>query len=130
MPPCQSHGVEPENGPPEEVLDALVARINGVLGDDLVAVWLYGSSVTGDFKAGVSDIDLIALTAADIDPTDLAGLERMHDDLVARHAEWSDRIEVVYLALATLESFRTTTGRVADISPGEPLHVPPSGMAP
>jgi hypothetical protein len=114
--------VEHPEGLPDQVLDALVAGMSGVLGDDLVALWLYGSSVTGDFEAGVSDIDLIAVTTAGIDAADLAGLGRMHDDLVFRHGEWRNRIEVVYVAQPTLESFRTSTDTLAVISPGEPLH--------
>jgi predicted nucleotidyltransferase len=118
----EPHHVEHDGGLPAPILDALVTGIRDVLGDDLAALWLYGSSVSGDFEPGVSDIDTIAVTTADIATTDLAGLERMHEALVARHAEWRDRIEVVYVARATLESFRASTGAIAMISPGEPLH--------
>ena len=115
--------MQPRDRPPGQLLDVVVSGIKGVLGDDLVALWVYGSAVTGDFDVGVSDVDLIAVTRAGVDPNKLADLGRMHDDLVDRHGEWRDRIEVVYLARATLESFRSSTGPVMVISPGELLHV-------
>jgi hypothetical protein len=119
----EPHAVERTGGPPGDLLDALVSGARGVLAEDLTAVWLYGSSVSGDFEEGVSDVDLVAVTSRSIDPIDLPGLERMHRGLVARYPDWDDRIEVVYVARATLESFRTSTGAVAVISPGEPLHI-------
>src|SRR5688572_29262920 len=39
--------VEHDGGPPDQVLDALVAGMSAVLGDDLVAVWLRSSSLPG-----------------------------------------------------------------------------------
>jgi predicted nucleotidyltransferase len=106
-----------------ELLNALAADVRGVLGSDLVGLYLYGSSVTGDFDPGVSDIDLVAVTAPEVDAIDLAGLERMHQRFVDRHPEWRDRLEIVYISHRTLESFRNSVGSLAVISPGEPFHV-------
>ena len=39
------------------LLDELVADIRGVIGDDLLGLYLYGSAVTGGFDPGASDID-------------------------------------------------------------------------
>jgi predicted nucleotidyltransferase len=105
------------------LLDDLVASIQAVLGDDLVAICLYGSYVSGGFDPGVSDLDLVAVSAADVDRIDLGGLERMHRDFVGRHPEWVDRIEVVYVGESALRSFRTSPGPLAVTSPGEPLHL-------
>ena len=112
-------GIEPEREP----LDALLSGLREVLGEELVAVYLYGSFVTGGFDAGVSDLDLVAVTAEDPERIDLDGLERMHADLAAARPEWADRIEVVYVGREALASFRTSRGRLAVISPGEPFHV-------
>ena len=109
--------------PSLDLLDALTSAIRGVLGDDLVGLYLYGSAVTGGFDAGVSDLDLAAVTAPEVEALDLAGFERMHRLFEEQNPEWSGRIEVVYIGEATLTSFRTSAGSVAVISPGEPFHV-------
>jgi hypothetical protein len=104
-------------------LDALTDAIRGVLGDDLVGLYLYGSAVTGGFDAGVSDLDLAAVTGPEVAALDLAGLERMHDRFEEERPEWSNRVEVVYIGQSTLASFRTSTGSLAAINPGEPFHI-------
>jgi hypothetical protein len=106
-----------------DLLSALTSAIRRVLGDDLVGLYLYGSAVTGGFDAGVSDLDLAAVTTSEVEALDLAGLERMHRLFEEQNPEWRGRIEVVYIGRATLASFRTSTGSVAVISPGEPFHV-------
>jgi hypothetical protein len=112
------------NGRPgADVAAALASEIEGVLGDDLVGLYIYGSSVSGGFDPGVSDIDLVAVTSSEVDALDNASLGRMQDAFVSRHPEWSDRIEIVYVGRATLGSFRTSQGSLAVISPGEPFHV-------
>jgi predicted nucleotidyltransferase len=107
----------------DSVLDDLVASIQAVLGDEVVAVYLYGSYVSGGFDPGVSDVDLITVTATDADRIDLAGLERMHGEVVDRHPEWMDRIEVVYVGRDALQSFRSSPSPLAVVSPGEPFHL-------
>lgn len=108
--------------PPAALVDALRSGIQAVLGGDLVGLYLYGSSVSGGFDPDVSDIDLIAVTSSEAAELDLAGLDRMHRDVVKQHPSWDDRLEVVYVARAALWSFRRG-GPLAVISPGEPLHV-------
>lgn len=106
-----------------DLLAGLVSEIRTVLGPDLIGVYLYGSYVSGGFDPAVSDLDLVAVTARDVEQLDLAGLERMHRDLASRDPEWDDRIEVVYVGQAALSSFRTSPGPLAVISPGEPFHL-------
>ena len=107
----------------EPALGELVTSIQAVLGADLVGIYLYGSLVSGGFDAGVSDLDLVAVTGAEVTRVDLAGLEQMHRDFLAVRPEWADRIEVVYIGRDALASFRTSRGRLAVVSPGEPFHL-------
>jgi len=107
----------------EAVLRELVATVHGVLGGDLVGLYLYGSSVSGGYDAGVSDLDLVAVCAVEVERLDLAGLDQMHRDFVAARPDWADRIEVVYVGRDVLASFRTSRGRLAVVSPGEPFHL-------
>jgi predicted nucleotidyltransferase len=120
---AQPHRMNRDERPAADFATTLASEIQGVLGDDLVGLYLYGSSVSGGFDPGVSDIDLVAVTSPEVEALDLAGLERMQNALVSRHPEWSDRLEIVYVGRATLEAFRTSPGSLAVISPGEPFHV-------
>ncbi|MBA3876358.1 MAG: nucleotidyltransferase [Anaerolinea sp.] len=112
--------VDPMPGTP---LESLVSGIRAALGADLVGIYLYGSSVSGGFDLGVSDLDLVAVTRAEVEEIDLGGLDEMQRDIVSRYPDWNDRLEIVYIGKTTLQAFRTNSGSLAVISPGEPFHV-------
>lgn len=107
----------------DALLEVIVSSIRGVLGDDLLGIYVYGSYVSGGFDPGVSDLDLVAVTSPEVVRIDLGGLEQVHQDIVRRDPEWSDRIEIVYIGRAALRSFRTSPGPLAVVSPGEPFHL-------
>ena len=108
--------------PSEVFVQELTTGLQSALGVDLVALYLYGSSVSGGYDEGVSDIDLLAVTAPDVSEIDIAGIDAFHQLVVARHPEWDDRLEVVYVGRETLADFRAG-GPLAIISPGEPFHI-------
>lgn len=107
----------------EALLGRLVPDLAAALGADIVGLYLYGSALEGGFIPGVSDVDLVAVTARPADALPLADLERMHRDVVRALPEWDDRVEVVYVRQAALAEFRTSAERLAVVSPGEPFHV-------
>jgi Domain of unknown function (DUF4111)/Nucleotidyltransferase domain len=104
------------------VIADLVASLRGVLADDLVGLYVYGSLVTGGFDPQVSDLDLVAVTNRDARDLDLLALGRMHDQLIRLHPAWNDRIEIAYVGIDTVRTFRDG-GSLAVVSPGEPLHL-------
>jgi hypothetical protein len=110
----------------DAVLDEIRAGIQRILGDQLVGLYLFGSLVLGGFD-DASDIDLLAAVTRDVDDDALAALRSFHDDLARDRPEWDDRIEVAYVSLAALQTFRERTSRIAVISPGEPLHFKEAG---
>lgn len=115
--------LHPAESPERVVADALAAAIRGVLGRDLVAIYLTGSAVTGGFDHDVSDLDLVVVTVEPPDRINLPGLERMHAAFVRGRPDWRHRIEAVYIGQSTLRSFRTSSDRLAVVSPGEPFHL-------
>ncbi len=64
-----------------------------------------------------------AVLATDPRPADLEGFDAIHRPFVVRHPEWAGRLEVVYISRGTLRTVRTKVGRLAVISPGEPLNL-------
>jgi predicted nucleotidyltransferase len=105
-----------------ELLRRLLEGQRLALGDRLVATYVFGSAASGDFEAGLSDLDTVAVLADDPTPNDLAVLARMHSELVRQSPEWDDRVEAVYLSAAALASFRYGRHPAARVSPGEPFH--------
>ena len=106
----------------DRLLVLLRSRIERVLGGKLLGLYLTGSLVTGDFDLMVSDLDLVAVTAAGPSRPELDALGAMHRELAAQEPRWDDRIEVVYVPAAALRTFRTRSSRIAVTSPGEPFH--------
>ena len=94
-----------------------------ILPEKLVGLYLYGSLVTGDFDHDISDIDLLAATSSDASDAEVEGLRAMHAVLAHDYKEWDDRLDVDYLSVTALNTFRTQTSRKPGISPGEPFLV-------
>jgi hypothetical protein len=122
---ARSKSIDPSAIP---VLEHVVDELHGTLRPDLLGLFLYGSTVSGGFDPGVSDVDLLAVTEREVEVLDLNALDRVHRTLGAAHPEWLDRLEIVYVGRSTLASFRSDAGALAVISPGEPFHItgPPS----
>lgn len=108
--------------PPAPFVEELKTGLRSAFGPELVAVYLYGSAVSGGFDDGVSDIDLLVVTAQDLNEKDIARIAALHARIVERHPEWDDRLELVYVGRETLAHFREG-GTVGVISPGEPFHI-------
>ena len=113
----------------ELLLVEMLREIQSVLGERLVGFYLYGSAATGGFEPGISDLDLLAATEGDLTESDIEQLRDTHALFIQRHRDWDDRIEVVYLSVEALGSFKTRRSRIAVISPGEPLHFRDEGAA-
>ncbi len=116
--------------PPSDVaalLGELREGIAATLGADFAGLYLFGSLVYGDFTPGVSDIDLVAVTSRFMTEDDIDRLREMHRQIVARHPEWVDRIEVAYQSTHGLRTWRTERSPMGIISPGEPIHLIDAG---
>ena len=109
------------------LLDSLLSQMRYILREKLVGLYLYGSLVTGDFDPDISDIDLLAATLSDLNDTEVEDLREMHAGLVRDNKEWDNRLDVDYLSVAALRTFRTHTSYKPGISPGEPFLVKEAG---
>lgn len=102
-------------------LSILLTNLQKILGDKLVGFYLYGSLTSGDFDESISDIDLLAAVKTSISQEEFEKLEHMHQNFVREYPEWDDRIEVQYLSLEALKTFKEKESAVVTISPGEPF---------
>lgn len=110
------------------VLNHLLDQTRIILGERLVGLYLYGSLVTGDFDLDISDIDLLAALTSNLTPAEFDVLDAMHKTTAAQFPEWDNRIEIAYLSLHALKTFKTERSNIGIISPGEPFHIIDAGI--
>ena len=84
------------------VLAAYVAGAEGILGDNLVGIYLSGSLAYGDFVQQRSDVDLQVVVNEPLMGKCLDAIERLHQDLMKEHPVWGDRIECSYVPMAIM----------------------------
>jgi Aminoglycoside adenylyltransferase, C-terminal domain len=107
----------------DEVIREFRDRLLRALGDELIGLYMYGSLAFGDFDDDRSDIDLIAAVASPVGQRKLAALARLHAAVARSYPEWDDRIEVAYVPMSALRTFKSRTSTVAIIEPGERLRL-------
>jgi Domain of unknown function (DUF4111) len=107
----------------KELLELILSSLQCILSAKLVGLYLCGSLVIGDFDPHISDIDLVAALASDVDEKEFAALQKMHTYFAQQYTEWDNRIEVCYISVAALKTVRSRTSQIANISPGEPFHM-------
>ncbi len=114
---------------PREAVAELTSLLQDHLGAALAGLYLFGSLAAVGFVPGKSDVDLLAVLDHDIAEGDeLAALAALHAGFVSRHPDWSDRVEVGYVSAAVLSTLGDApSGRIAVVSPGEPLNAKDAG---
>ena len=92
-----------------------------------MGIYVFGSVAWDNYDPGVSDADLLVVTARQLVAADYARLQQMHAALAAGREQWSDRIEVAYLSRQALRTFKERTSEMGIVSPGESFQVVPAG---
>jgi hypothetical protein len=87
--------VDPAGASVSSVLELLARRVRGVLGPDLVGVYLTGSAVTDRFRPSMSDVDVFVVCRGPLSARVCAELDRMHAEILRDHP-WGARLDVEY----------------------------------
>jgi predicted nucleotidyltransferase len=93
--PARVHGAEAP-------LACLVPAIVDALGDQVVGVYLFGSLASGDFDAGISDLDLLVAVTGAPDDAAVARLDAAHDRCLLAHPDFAGRLDILYAPAALL----------------------------
>lgn len=109
----------------DELLDDVASELTRTLGTSLLSLSVHGSYAAGDYHPGRSDLDLLALLAADPDEATLARLSQVHEQLARDSPDWSDHIEVDYVSPTAVSDVLAggPAHQMVRISPGEPVHL-------
>lgn len=87
------------------MLAALLPGLQGVLGENLVGVYLRGSLALGDFDEETSDLDFLAVTEQPVSEAEFAALAELHLNLAKLPNKYANRMEGAYLDRASLRRF-------------------------
>ncbi|HMO58684.1 MAG TPA: DUF4111 domain-containing protein [Roseiflexaceae bacterium] len=79
------------------VLNLMLSKLQAILRDHLIGLYLGGSLALGDFNPDRSDIDFIVVTANELPPEMIAALEEMHTHLWATGMKWARKLDGSYV---------------------------------
>jgi Domain of unknown function (DUF4111)/Nucleotidyltransferase domain len=102
------------------MIDALQAGARAALGENLIALYLRGSLVTGDFDPGISDIDFFAVTEQRVSEREFAALAAMHTGFASLPIQYADQLEGPYIDRGAARRFQPGE-RHTTIARNEPL---------
>lgn len=83
----------------------MLARVQEILGEELVGFYLYGSLSLGDFDPQSSDVDFLIVTEHDIVGRLLDELRGMHAAIAASGLRYADHLEGSYIPRRALRRY-------------------------
>lgn len=86
------------------LLDALLPRVQTILGEHFVGLYLSGSLANGDFDRA-SDVDVIVVTNEEVSGGVFTALSEMHQRLATLDSWCATQLEVTYISRAALRRF-------------------------
>ena len=107
-----------------EVLNPLLINAEGILGDQFVGMYLFGSLANGDFDQH-SDIDVLIVTNVEIANDKFELLKETHERITKLDSPWAVQLEASYIPLKALRRYDPADNRHPhmDRGDGEVLHV-------
>lgn len=85
------------------LLGTLLAQMQAILGERLVALYLCGSLALGDFDPASSDVDFLAVTDDALPAATIDRLRAMHDAIGASDHPFARRLEGTYIPRAEMQ---------------------------
>ena len=79
-----------------EILSFMANSIQGILGNNLIGLYLCGSLSYGDFNPNSSDIDLITVLAQPLNNSETKLIKQLHLQIEDLSKKWKDRLECSY----------------------------------
>lgn len=88
----------------DAILSEFLSRVQPILRERLVGVYLFGSLAAGGFDAA-SDIDVLVVTDSGITAEQFAELRTMHEEIALLDSPWAVQMEVAYLGVDALRRY-------------------------
>jgi hypothetical protein len=107
------------------VLHDLLARIQAILGAQLVGMYVVGSLALGDFDPQHSDLDLIIVTVGTLSDETVAALRDVHQRFDQSASAWAAHLDAVYIPQDVLREPFPTAAHYPVLEWPEPLVLKP-----
>ncbi len=88
-----------------KALHALCEGILPILDRQLIGIILHGSLASGDFHPNRSDLDVVVVTAGELNQNTFNALKKMHTSLTASSMKWTKKMEVSYIPKEALQKY-------------------------
>lgn len=105
------------------ILRLLFGKIQGILGDQLIGFYLYGSLSLGDFDPASSDIDFLVVTAENLPEEVLGRLREMHAEIASSGLPYATKLEGSYIPRAAIRRYDPERTHHPTIGVDWPFHV-------
>jgi predicted nucleotidyltransferase len=102
-----------------EILNLLLTNVQGILKNQLVGMYLYGSLSTGDFDPETSDIDFLVVTTSTLSSKTFAELESMHKRIWESGNVWASKLEGSYIPKREIRRHDPRNGPCPTINEGK-----------
>jgi len=86
----------------DPVLTDITQRIQALLEDTVIGVYLYGSLTYGDYNPGRSDIDLMVIVKEPLTKDEIEAVTQLHRTFESDNPQWHHRIEASYTPVSFL----------------------------
>ena len=101
------------------VLSDLLERVQAILEERFVGLYLYGSLASGDFNLHQSDIDFIVVTTHELPEATINELETMHKELAGSGSKWAQKLEGVYIPEGFLPCYNPADPPIPTLNEGQ-----------
>ncbi len=105
------------------VLHEVLARVQTILGLQVVGMYLHGSLASGHFDPQRSDIDFLVVTTDELSDESLAALAAMHAEIAMGASPWARRLEGSFLPRHALRRYDAARARHPSVGVGQPFRV-------
>ena len=102
-----------------KILDLLLARVQEILGNELVGMYLYGSLSSGDFNPETSDIDFLVVTTSTLSDKAIADLRSMHQRIWKSGGKWASKLEGSYIPKRDIRRHDPRSGPCPTVNEGK-----------
>lgn len=104
-------------------LHLLLTKIQAILGERLVGLYLYGSLSLGDFDPASSDVDFLAATTEDLPGEIAEQLHEMHEAIALTDFTYAQRLEGSYIPRQALWRYNPQNAHHPTIGTDWPFQV-------